>query len=129
KRPRLTLSDPSSEKESRLIGTLATPKNFENGEMFMARYIKDYVDTLFYKPALEQLRDFSMANRGAFDIVVAMMMAELGDDEFSDRIVQKPKKEIVAPSYGFYTDKDGIKRWGVKPKNYTDQFNLTVNTM
>lgn len=127
KRPRLTLADPSSDKESRLIGTLPTVKNFENAEMFLARYIKDYWNHLFYLPAINQLKDFSMENRTLFDIVIAMMMCELGDDEFSDRIVVRNKRIDPPPQFGFYTDSNGVKRWGKLPTAIPDQFNFKSN--
>ena len=56
-----------------------------------------------------------MENRTKFDIVVSMMMAELGDDELMDKLIEEPPKNYEIKNYGYYTDENGIKRWGVIP--------------
>jgi hypothetical protein len=122
RRPRLTLTDPTSEKESKLIGTTATNKNFEYGEGFLISHLKEYGEQLMYLPALHDLRDFSMDNRGKHDITVSMMMAELADDEFMDKMPSKPVEIMDEEEYGYYTDSKGKKRWGKIPKNNHGQF-------
>lgn len=125
KRPRLTLTDPTSEKESRLIGTTATVKNFEYGENFLAQHVRDYIQNLFYRPALIQLRDFSMDNRTIFDIVVCMMMAELGDDELSDKMIVPEKPNYEFKNIGYYTDANGVKRFGEIPSQNAQAMRFT----
>jgi hypothetical protein len=128
KRPRLSLSDPTSDKEStKLIGTLPTVKNFENGELFLARYIRDYSEHLFYLPAINQLKDFSQQNRGKFDIAIAMEMAEFADDEYSERLVVKTKKPVTASNCGYYEDENGIMRFGELPNKNHEQMRFSVN--
>lgn len=124
KRPRLTLTDPTNEKESKLIGTTATPKNFEYGESFTVNYLKDNWDQVFHIPVIRDLIDFQMDNRGKHDPTVSIFMAELGDDEFMDK---PPSKPVVPQSldeeWGFYTDRNGKKKWGKLQKN-TNEFNF-----
>lgn len=117
KRPRLTLTDPTNEKESKLIGTTATPKNFEYGESFTAIYLKENADQVFHMPVIRDLLDFNMDNRGKHDPTVSIFMCELADDEFMDK---PPYKEVLVinrdEQYGYYTDAKGIKRYGKIPK-------------
>lgn len=130
KRPRLTLTNiQAEENDSNLIGTTATPKNFGYGETFLTTYIKHYGDQLFWLPALEDLRDFDMNNRGSHDITISMMMAEIGDDEVMDMPVGF-NQEVKAPQevYGYYTDANGKKRWGKVPGKNTDQFNFELTS-
>jgi hypothetical protein len=124
KRPRLTLSDPTVEfNNSNLIGVTNAPKNYQYGEEFLIRYVKHYCDHIFFADALEQLRDFTMENRTEFDIIVAMMMAELGDDELMDKhiIPEKPNYDVVEE--GYYTDENNVRRWGILP-NKIDPMNF-----
>lgn len=127
KRPRLTLSDPTIDvNKTTLIGVTPTAKNFEYGETFLARYIKDYSENMYYIPAIEQARDFSMEWRGSFDIIISMFMAELGDDELMDKMIIPPKPEHTSHEYGYYTDGKGHKKWGKIPKKQEliEQFNF-----
>lgn len=129
KRPRLTLNDPTvAFNNTNLIGVTNAPKNYQYGEQFLIRYIKHYCNQIFFTPALEQFRDFTMENRTDFDIIVSMMMAELGDDELMDKniIPEKPIKEEV--KYGYYTDASGVKRWGQLPTK-VDPFNFRGDTV
>ena len=132
KRPRLTLSDPTAGvNKTTLIGVTPVAKNFEYGETFLARYIKDFCENMYYIPAIEQARDFSMEWRGSFDIIMAMFMAELGDDELMDKMIIPPKPEHTSHEMGYYTDAKGIKVWGKIPKKeeHIDQFNFGKNAI
>src|SRR5690606_14128689 len=117
-RPRLTLSNVKTEKKSNLIGTVANDKNFEYGENFLIDYIKQYGEQIMCLPVLEDLRDFTMDDRGNHDITVSMMMAELADDELMDQPVGFPPPPVFSEEeFGYYTDEKGIKRWRKIPSN------------
>jgi hypothetical protein len=132
KRPRLTLSDPTAGiNKTTLIGVTPTVKNFEYGEAFFARFIKDYSENMYYVPSIEQARDFSMEWRGSFDITMSEFMAELGDDELMDKLIIPPKPEHTSHDMGYYTNAKGEKVWGKLPKKeeYVDQFNFGRNAL
>lgn len=116
-RPRVTLNDVTTDAKSKMIGTTATPKNFEYGENYLIQHIKDYGDQLVYMAALRDLLDFTMDNRGVHDITISMMMCEIGDSEFFDKPVLMPKAPEPIEEPVYYTDRNGVKRWGVKPKD------------
>jgi len=56
-------------------------------------------------------------NKGKFDMVAAMSMAEVGDEELNDIL---PKKvEVISKEFqdiGYYIDERGYRRFGVIPK-------------
>jgi hypothetical protein len=57
-----------------------------------------------------------MQNRTRFDLVVSMMMCEIGDDELFDMQVRSSRQESFDfHKYGYYTDVNGIRRWGLLP--------------
>lgn len=113
-RPRITLGNAVGENTSSLVGTTATPKNFEYGENYLIQHIKDYGDQLVHIPALRDLIDFTMDTRGQHDITVSMMMCEIADGEFFDKPVMKPKPPPPEEESCYYTDSQGRKRWGKK---------------
>ena len=121
-RPRITLDNASKSEESSLIGTTATDKNFQQGESFLATYTKDMGDQILNYEVCIDLRDFTMDNRGKHDLTVSMFMAEIGEDEFSDKPVLKPKPKPLPYKIGYYTDSNGIKRWGKIPEKNQNPF-------
>lgn len=126
KRPRLTLAGlPDVDKESMLIGTTPTTKNFEYGENFTVTYIKEYGPNLQCLPVLRYLRDFTMEERGKFDVPVSIFMAEIADDEFMDKPIEEPPKDFsLEKQIGYYTDQYGKKRWGEIPDYTKTAFNF-----
>jgi hypothetical protein len=116
KRPKLTLSDPQNGK-STLIGVTSAPKNYEYGELFLSKLIDSFVENIFYLPALEQLRDFRMDMRTKFDIVLAMMMAELADEDMMNLQVYIESEYSIKlnSEKGFYTDANGDIHYGEIP--------------
>lgn len=126
KRPKITLTDPQNGK-STLIGVTNAPKNYEYGELFMSKYIKSFIENMFYMPALEDLRDFRMDMRTKFDIAVAMFMCEIGDEEMMDWEVycEGEQQQPVQTSIGWYEDEDGNPRYGRIPQPYDELFGAT----
>lgn len=123
KRPKLTLSDPEKGK-STLIGVTNAPKNYEYGELFLSKFIKSYIENLFYLPALEELRDFRMDMRTKFDIVVAMMMAELADEDMIDQQIYVESDFDVPPTgiHDFYYDENGEVCYGIVDERMKELF-------
>lgn len=65
---------------------------------------------------LEQLTGYNDENKTKFDIIAALGMTELADQELSGRQPTLVEKEVeVFQDFGYYYDQDGIKRYGVIP--------------
>jgi hypothetical protein len=56
-------------------------------------------------------------NKGKFDLVAAMAMCEVADEEISDIVPKKQKEETEEfQDIGYYIDERGYRRFGVIPK-------------
>lgn len=115
KRPRATLSDVVKGR-STSYGTPATKAIIAHQTDLIADFINDYGHNIWFEEMLEELNQYNDANKTSFDIVASMGMAELADEELQGTL---PRKLFVAneteQQVGYYTDENGIKRWGVIP--------------
>jgi len=124
KRPEIAVSDGLGKNKSNLIGTQASPKLIGHQDNLIANYVNDSFDLLPFIPLVEQLRDYTREQRKKYDLIVAMGLCELLDEDYdiSNKIVKtNVKKEVETLRFGYYTDEKGIKRYGElpKPKNNT----------
>lgn len=123
KRPRATLTD-SLKNTNKQYGTPATLAIIAHQTDLIADYINDYCHTIWFDEMLDEFNRYTDENKRKFDIVAAVAMAELADEELVGIV---PKEAIVQNNtwqdIGYYTDENGNKRWGVIPKRN----NITVN--
>lgn len=115
KRPRSTMPD-ISRGNSQMYGTPATVKVINHYRELIYDFVLDYSFTIAFKEIIDQLLNYSDESKKDFDIVAAMGMCELGDEEMS---FKKPEaREIVKTSMrnlGWWTDSKGYKHRGVIP--------------
>lgn len=119
KRPKLTWADGLSDKESRLVGTLATTKNWQFILQFINQYIREEYMQMEDLEMLVQLRDFSYENKGEYDLVAAMGMCEIAYDEYKEMPMEE--KTTKMEKIGYYLDRNGIKQYGVIPQNFAEK--------
>lgn len=116
KRPRATMPDVSKGNPN-MYGTPATLKVIEHYRELIYDFCLDYAHTICFREMIEQLLNYSDEKKKEFDIVAAMGMCELGDEEMS---VRKPEaqapKEKEFRDIGWYTDSRGYKHYGIIPK-------------
>ena len=75
---------------------------------------------------LDELNRYTDENKRKFDIIAAMSMAELADEELSGVVPKQIKQEDDTwDDIGFYIDENGCRRWGVIPR--TQKPNIIVN--
>lgn len=99
-----------------LIGLPATEAVIKHGLELIEMYIEDYWQDIMFDEMLEQLLNYSYEEKRRFDIVAAMGQAEIGDEAllgFSVKNAESSKKDWK--DYGYYTDENGYKRFGVIP--------------
>jgi hypothetical protein len=82
KRPRATMPD-VSKGNSQMRGTPATLKVITHYRELIYDFCLDYSHTIAFREMVEQLLNYSDEKKKDFDIVAAMGMAELGDEELS----------------------------------------------
>jgi hypothetical protein len=96
KRPRSTMPD-ISKGNSQMYGTPATVKVILHYRELIYDYCLDYSHTFGFKEMVDQLLDYTDEAKKDFDIVAAMGMAELADEEISTKkpeAMEKPGKKF-----------------------------------
>ena len=117
KRPSIARGDADPTKASNLIGTQASTPIIDHMDNKTKEYIDDHYDKIYFKDLLEQLQNYLRENRTEFDLVIAMGLAELADEDKMGEIARKGTRETESLAmFGYYTDAQGIKRYGVIPK-------------
>ena len=117
KRPRATLSNIKSGK-SNTYGTPATKAIINMQTDLIADFVEDYGNNIWIEEMLDQLQNYNDENKGKFDIIAAMAMAELADQELSGRQPFKVEEDVSDKfqDFGYYTDEYGYKRFGIIPQ-------------
>ena len=87
KRPRSTMSD-ITKGNSNMFGAPASVKVINHYRELVYDFCLDYSFTIAYKEMVDQLLEYTDENKKDFDIVAAMGMCELGDEELS---LKKPE--------------------------------------
>lgn len=128
KRPRSTLTD-IKYGTSKQYGTPATKTIIAQHTDLTADFVEDYCHTIWFEEMLEQLTSYNDENKGKFDIIAAMGMTQLADEELSGRQPKAVVQEVEQfEDIGYYIDDRGYKRFGViptKPNHF--EFNINWN--
>ena len=115
KRPSATYPDPTKRNRNQ-YGSPATVAVIDHQTTLIADYVNDYCHNIWFESMLDELNRYSDDNKTKFDIIAAMGMAELADEELHDVSPRKTKNETSAfQDIGYYTDEYGIKRYGIIP--------------
>ena len=123
KRPTITLGDIKNGK-SNTYGTPAT-KNIINMQTdLIANFVEDYGHTIWFLEMLEQLQSYNDDNKGKFDIIAALGMSELADQELSSRVpttVQVNDNDKFQ-DFGYYRDEQGYLHHGIIPSKEPQEY-------
>ena len=122
KRPRATLTDIKN-GTSKQYGTPATNTIIEQHTQLTADFVEDYCHTIWFEEILTQLTSYNDENKTKFDIIAALGMTFLADQELSGRQPIKVEAEVEEfQDFGYYIDERGYKKFGVIPnKNPRNQ--------
>lgn len=121
KRPRATLTD-IKYGTTKQYGTPATKTIIEQQTDLIADYVEDYGYNIWFEDMLEQLNGYNDENKTKFDIIAALGMVELADQELSGRQPTKVDKEVEEfQDYGYYINDKGYREFGVIPKKQSNQ--------
>lgn len=126
KRPRATLTDVKN-GTTKQYGTPATKQIIEQHTDLTADFVEDYCHTIWFEEMLDQLTSYNDENKGKFDIIAALGMTELADQELSGRQPTKVVKEDESEfeDFGYWKDEKGIRHYGIIPKK--EQITITYN--
>lgn len=115
KRPRATLSDVSKSNPN-MYGAPSNEKTINHGRELVYDFCLDYSHTIKYREILEQLLNYSDEKKKQFDIVAAMQMTELADEEITFRKpVERNEVANKFRDFGWWTDDNGYKHYGPIP--------------
>lgn len=121
KRPRSTMSD-VTKGNANMYGAPASVKVIDHYRELIYDFCLDYSHTIYFKDMVSQLLEYSDEKKKDFDIVAAMGMCELGDEELS---IKKPEakepKGKVHHDIGWYKDNRGYKHYGIIPKTQEER--------
>jgi hypothetical protein len=124
-RPKATYPD-ITKVGRRTVGTPATAPIIDHQTDLIANYVKDCGHMIWFEEMLDELMRYTDENKTHFDIIAAMGMTELADEELGTVVpVKVVKTDETWEDVGYYTDERGYKRWGVIPKKNKTNIQLT----
>lgn len=138
KRPRVCYGDNIKRRTANQYGTTATIQMIEHQTDLIANYVEDYCHNIWFPEMLDQLNLYTDDNKTKFDIIAAMGMAEIADEELNDIVPKKQEEnQYKFQDIGYYKDENGYVKFGVIPKqqqisirstwNLYDGRNITTN--
>lgn len=120
RRPRATLADIRS-GTTKAYGTPATGAIIEMQTDLIATYIEEYSQHIWFEEILDELQKYNPDNKRKYDIVAALGMVELADQELSARVPVKVEDVTIKEfqDFGYWKDEKGYIHRGVIPKKET----------
>lgn len=117
KRPSIALQSSDPNKMTNLIGTQASTPVIDHMDGKTKSYIDDYYSQIYFKKLLGQLQDYSRESRTKYDLVIAMGLTELADEDLLGKVAKVPVRETQELQlFGYYTDPEtGYKKHGIIP--------------
>lgn len=105
----------------RTIGTPASVAIIDHQTDLIRDYVNDYCHNIWFPDMLDELSRYTDEMKRKFDIIAAMGLCELGDE---DMMGITPKQTEVSDDsfqdFGYYIDPDtGYRKFGVIPKKIT----------
>jgi len=126
-------ADPAKGKSS-LIGTPPSAQYIDYQDGKLKEYIDDNSHNIWFDPALEQLLEYDRANRTPSDLVVAMGLCELLDDDLMGKIAKPRETFEEFKLFGYYKDPaTGKRKYGVLPgqsdeeKTMNKEYSFSLN--
>lgn len=119
-RPQFAITGPKKQGKQ-LVGVPSTPAVIEHGLELVANFINDYWFTIDYEEMLDQMLNYSYENKRKFDIIAALQMAEIADEELSG--IKPTTVESIKNQWkdiGYYIDSNGYKRRGIIPPKQSE---------
>jgi hypothetical protein len=120
KRPSIAIGKKDKESpiatNTNLIGTTTGPEVIDHQDSKIAEYIEDHCHQIVFQDLVAQLIDYKREDRTEYDLVIAMGLAELADEEFLGLLAKPAVSETKdLKMFGYYIDKDGYKQYGIIP--------------
>lgn len=122
RRPRATTSN-ITKTNTTMYGTPTPPRVIVHYVELIYDFCLDYAQTMNFREMLDQLVNYSDEAKKKFDIIAAMGMAELADEELSTRKpVEIEPVHKTFQDFGWWTDANGYKHYGEIPRNENERY-------
>lgn len=112
-----------------LWGTQGSEKMIRHGLSLIREFTYDNPQSIVFLDMIDQMLKYSYEMKTKFDIVAAMGLCEIGDEDMynkrpamDDQLTQKEWEP-----YGYYIDHNGIKRFGAIPQKTTHHLKISTN--
>lgn len=79
-------------KVKRLIGVPSTKAVIDHGLELVANFVQDYAHTIDFEEILQQLLNYSYEDKRKYDIVAALQMVMIGDEQLTGVIPREAGK-------------------------------------
>ena len=122
KRPEFAVSNKARKMgNKKLIGLPGTEAVIKHGLELIQNFLNDYWYTIDYPEILQQLLKYTYSQKRKFDIIAALEMAEIGDEElFGINPTKTVNVEAAWQDIGYYRDENGHMKYGAIPS--TDKY-------
>lgn len=106
-----------SEGNKDLIGTIPSAANIQYGIGLLRKYVFDHYQNIFDLEFLEQLGDFTYEDKGLYDLIMAALWTEVGDEALPI-FINRPAFQQKVTNFGWYIDPvTGLKVYGAIPED------------
>lgn len=123
KRPKATLGN-IVQRDVKQYGAIASEKVIYHQLELIENFVIDYSHTIEFPEMIRELLKYSYERKRKFDIVAAMGMAELADEELSGIQPRSRDNKREFRDIGYFYE-NGVKKFGVIPQNYSYENNKT----
>lgn len=115
RRPKSTMTA-SGGQNSKMYGAPANEQTIKHYLELIENFVNDYSHTINIESMLDQLLKYDYANKRKYDVIAAMGMAELGDEEmFSVTIRPRDNFKKEWRDIGYFKDRTGKIHYGEIP--------------
>jgi len=105
-----------------LIGTPASTHYIDYQDGKLKEYLDDNTQNLWFQAALEQLIEYDRNDRTKFDLVIAMGLCELMDDDLMGKLAKPKEAYDDFKLFGYYKDPvTGKKVYGELPNQSREE--------
>lgn len=111
KRPRSSSQSLTNSKT--LYGATPTTLVIRHYLDLITNFVFEYSETINFEEMLDQLIKYNYDNKKKFDIIAAMGMCEIGDEEMTGKPIEERTIITRYQDLGWYIDNNGIKRNGI----------------
>ncbi len=115
-RPKATISNYRT--NTSMIGTPATEQVIKHYLEKVEEFVNDYAHTINFEAMLQELLKYDYENKRKFDIIAAMGMCELADEElYAKPISSVNQYQSTWRDIGYFKDATGKMHYGAIPNN------------